>query len=432
MIVSALITGAILAFTYFFTRGFVHSDFIDRLAQQSSLEVLHFATPEVRGVMPAGSFNLVNPSTSIYSSDKKLLHRIGDFEIQDTWINFLISNDLFNAERGAYTTVGRKHMVNGTLYLVFVSDKDLPGEREMNFLAKSIVAGWIVSLILSYLTGLYFSGDALKPVTRVVEEVNTITEDNLNYRLKLKKKSAVDEIDELILTFNALLNRIQRAFVAQKRFVQNASHELKTPLTSIMAEVELALARQRPVEEYQRTLQAVLQETERLAQITQGLLTLARLEEGSQKTEMNNVRIHNLILETMSSFRLHHPERELVLEGIAGETYTYGNEHLLQTALLNMLDNAYKYSSEKITIGLTTTDNIINISIQDYGIGIPAADLKKIRSPLFRASNASTTPGAGLGLSLVDRIVNVHNGVLTIESEEGKGTTCTISLPVIG
>src|SRR5262249_50310771 len=153
--------------------------------------------------------------------------------VPESWITFLKENDVFNAERSPYTTAGRKHMVNGITYLVFVSDKDLPGERELDFLLNGLIAGWIFNLVLSYLTGLYFSGNALQPVTRVVEEVNQITEDNLSYRLKFDKNvAAVDEIDELILTFNALLGRIERAFITQKRFVQNASHELKTPLTA--------------------------------------------------------------------------------------------------------------------------------------------------------------------------------------------------------
>jgi signal transduction histidine kinase len=392
---------------------------------------LHYASPEVKDIMPAGSFNLVNPSTSIYSKDKKLLHKSGEFEIPETWINFLRDNTVFNAERGPYTTVGRQHIVNGKLYLVFVSDKDLPGEREMDFLIKSTVAGWMISLILSYLTGLYFSSDALKPVKRVVEEVNQITEDHLSYRLKLNKdKYPIDEIDELIITFNALLNRIQKAFIAQKRFVQNASHELKTPLTAIMAEVELALARKRPVEEYQRTLEVVLHEAERLTNTTQGLLTLARLEEGSLKSEMNNVRIKTLLEETLAAFRLHHADRMVILDNHLPDIYVAANKLLLQTALLNMLDNAHKYSQKEIHVSVRETEKHVHISVKDYGIGIPANELHRIRSPLFRATNVMSIPGAGLGLSLVDRIATVHEGKLEVISMEGEGTTCIITLPL--
>lgn len=429
--VSALVSGSILLIIYFFTRGFVHADFIDRLTQQSSLEVLHFATPEVKDVMPASTFNLVNPSTHIYSKDKQLLYSSGDYDIPETWVNFIKENEVFNAERGEYTTVARKHFVNEIEYLVFVSDKNLPGERELIFLEKAMIGGWVISLVLSYLTGSYFSSDALKPVTRVVMEVNKITEDNLKYRLKTSSdKEKVDEIDELIITFNALLARIQKAFTNQRRFVQNASHELKTPLTAIMAEVELALARNRAVEEYKRTLQVVLQETERLDRITQGLLTLTRLEEGPLRTEMQSLSFEKVVDSTLAAFRLHHPDREIEVIGKIGDAQGFGNPYLLQTAILNILDNACKYSKDKIVTTLSVEDSNFRIGIRDSGIGIPQSEMPRIKAPLFRATNAATIPGAGLGLSLVDRIVAVHDGKFEIESEEGQGTECVITIPV--
>src|SRR5690606_26802439 len=99
---------------------------------------------------------LVNPQTSIYSDDGKLLHQIGDFSIPDNWIEFLKREDFFNAELGDYTTVGRKHTVENEVYLVFVSDKDLPGQHELDILQKAMVIGWGLSLVLSYVAGLYF------------------------------------------------------------------------------------------------------------------------------------------------------------------------------------------------------------------------------------------------------------------------------------
>jgi signal transduction histidine kinase len=432
MLVNALITGAILVFIYVVTRGFVHTDFVDRLTQQSSLEVLHYASPKVKDVMPAGSFSLVNPSTSIYSKDRKLLYRKGSYEIPNTWINFLVDNTIFNAERNEYTTVGRRHIVDGQLYLVFISDKDLPGERELTFLFRAIIGGWVVSLVLSYLSGLYFANNALRPVTRVVSEVKQITEDNLSYRLHVEKDaSSIDEIDELVLTFNALLSRIEKAFRSQRRFVQNASHELKTPLTAIMAEVELALTRDRNAEEYQRTLTVVMQETERLATITQGLLTLARLEERSPDSEMERVPMIDLAGRTLSAFHLHHPDRAVLQDGEVPNVIVLGSGHLLQIALLNVLDNAFKYSSQPIRVSFNRKGKDVVIGIRDYGIGIPTVDLQRIRSPLFRASNVSRVPGAGLGLALVDRIIGVHKGAMEISSKEGEGTLCLVKLPVV-
>jgi signal transduction histidine kinase len=134
---------------------------------------------------------------------------------------------------------------------------------------------------------------------------------------------------------------------------------------------------------------------------------------------------------TLASFSLHHPEREVVKEGKTSAVYIQGNAQLLQTAFLNILDNAYKYSNDKIKITLTSKPKEIAITIRDFGIGIPSGELNQVRSPLYRGSNASTIPGAGLGLSLVDRIISVNNGQFEIYSEEGKGTACVIKLPVI-
>jgi signal transduction histidine kinase len=429
-IVSALLTGAILVFIFFVTRGFVHADFVERLTQQSRLEALHYATPNVREVLPPGAFLLVNPQTSIFSENGEKIHSQGAYNIPDTWVSLLKENEFFHEEQGEYTSVGRTYNINGKRYLVFVSDKDLPGQHELDILAKAIVAGWCVSLVLSYLAGLYFSGKALQPVKHVVTEVKQITKDNLSYRLKLNKGTKVDEVDELIITFNALLTRIENAFINQRRFVQNASHELKTPLTAIMAEAELALVKNRPLEEYKRTLEVIVHETERLERITHGLLTLSRLEEDTFKPDLYDVNVGALLEETLTTFRLHHPERAVIKQGETTSRVVRGNPQLLQIAILNILDNAVKYSKGSILVALSHSGEGMSLSVTDSGIGIPIGELSRIRSPLFRASNASTIPGAGLGLSLVDRIVKVHGGTLDIKSESGKGTTCTITLPL--
>ncbi len=431
-LVSALLTGAILVLIFFVTRGFVHADFVERLTQQSRLEVIHYATPTVRDVVSSGSLFLVNPSTSIYSKEGELLYKSGDVEISNAWISTVQTTSLLNAERGSYTTVGRRYDIAGKQYLVFISDKDLPGQHELDILVKAMFVGWTLSLLFAYLAGLYFSSKALEPVKHVVTEVNHITHDNLGHRLTMNKPvGAVDEIDELILTFNALLTRIENAFVAQKRFVQNASHELKTPLTAIMAEAELALARDRSKEEYKRTLSVVVSESERLVNITQGLLTLARLEEGSFSSIFDRISVKTLVEGTFAIFKLHHPDKTLSISTSSFNGSLQGNLQLLQNALLNVLDNAAKYSTREIQVTAIEEENNFHFTVRDFGIGIPAAELDRILTPLFRASNVNTISGAGLGLPLVNRILQAHHGRLTVTSEEGVGTCCDIQLPLV-
>jgi signal transduction histidine kinase len=429
-IVSALVTGAILFFIYFVTQGFVHADFAERLNQQSRFEVLHYASPEFKDIIPPGTFRLVNPSIRIYNEKGELLYSQGDYNIQNQWVNFLLKKELFNAERGDYTTVGHRYTVNGKIFLVFVSDKDLPGQHELDLLLKAIVIGWVLSLVFSYFAGLYFSGNALQPVKHVVSEVNRITKDNLSYRLKAAKDPNIDEIDELVITFNALLSRIETAFTTQKRFVQHASHELKTPLTAILAEAELALARERDSEGYKRTLAVIVAESERLVNTTQGLLILARLEEGSFPFQFEVLQLNDWIHQSVDAFKLHHPDRTLKIDGQLPSTILHGNRELLQLALLNVLHNAVKYSSGDIHLSLRQSAEKVYINVSDSGIGIPPEDLERIRSPLFRGSNVGHRPGAGLGLSLVERVMRIHGGELNIQSKEHQGTTCELVLPL--
>ena len=429
-IVSALITGAILIFIYILTRGFVHSDFIERLNQQNSLEILHYATPSAKDVIPPGSFMLVNPESSIYSYDGKLLANKGTVKIPREWLDAVKVNGSMSEERGAYTTVGKRHAIDGKTYLVFVSDKDLPGEHELVILQKAMIEGWILSIVLSFFAGRYFATKAMQSVKQVVNEVKTITKDNLSYRLKANNKEE-DEIDELIVTFNALLQRFEIAFTAQKRFVQHASHELKTPLTAIMGEAELALSKDRQREDYKRTLEVVVSETERLINITQGLLALAHLEEGYVAGEMGPVNITSLTLRCAMGAQERYPARKFVINAHEQRLFIHGNEQLLDVALQNILENAVKYSQREVVIECFRSNKGAVISIQDFGLGIPSADLPKVKLPMFRAANVRDMPGAGLGLSLVERIVKVHNGEFTIISEIGSGTTCTLALPVI-
>lgn len=430
-LVSALLTGAILLFIYTLTRGFVHSDFIERLTRQASLEVLHFATPHVKDVIPPGSFMLVNPQTSIFSLDGKLLHQTGDFEIPENWVQFLREEDFFNAELGDYTTVGRKHTVEGIDYFVFVSDKDLPGQHELDILQKTMVIGWGLSLVLSYIAGLFFASKAMQPVKRVVREVNHITKDNLGHRLGgIRNPGNPDELDELILTFNALLDRIESAFVAQKRFLQHASHELKTPLTAIMGEAELALAKERSAEEYTRTLDVVVSEAERLIRITQGLLTLSRLEEGFFREHTEAIDINQLFASAVQTLRIVYPHREIRIIGNVDPPFVTGNAQLLNIVFNNVLDNALKYSHREVVVTLERVNGEAVVQITDYGIGIPEDELGRVTAAMFRARNASHVSGAGLGLSLVKRVMDAHGGSFNIDSAPDRGTTCTLTFPV--
>ena len=434
-IINGLLTGIILIFVYFVTQGFVHADFIVRLNQQTELETLLY-TKQATGLTldQINTFGLVQPTVIIYRDNDIVLTR-GRMEVPKEWLSTLHRKKVFSIEEGELTTVGMAHIINGKEHFVFVTAQDIYGQRKLDFELEALIGGWFISLLLAYYAGLFFYRKALQPVTHVVNEVNKISGENLSHRVPFTKPGdnieRPDEIDELILTFNDLLKRLEASFLTQKRFVQNASHELKTPLTAIMAEVELALNRARKPEEYQRALSVVMQEAEKLEQTTHGLLVLTRLEESGEKSERGVVEITGLVNEIVAGFRTRFPSRDIVLHPSNQVVTMNGNQLLVTMAIQNILDNALKYSSNKVEVRLTKKDDKAIVQIQDTGIGIPAADMDKIRTPLVRATNVGIISGSGLGLALVDRIVKVHSGSLEISSEEGKGTSCKIIFPLI-
>jgi signal transduction histidine kinase len=170
-------------------------------------------------------------------------------------------------------------------------------------------------------------------------------------------------------------------------------------------------------------------ETERLVNITQGLLTLARFEEGYYSAELENVNLAEVVENAQQAFMLRYPERTLVTVISGGHFFVRGNVQLLQIALYNLVDNAFKYSNEDVKLRISKAQTDLVISISDTGIGIPESDLPKIKSPMFRGTNVKNIPGAGLGLSLVHRIIEFHKGRLDITSKMNQGTECIIYLP---
>jgi len=434
-IISGFLTGVILVFVYFVTQSFIKADFIARLNQQAELETLLF-TRQVSELTldQINTFGLVQPAVVIYRDNEVILSR-GRKEVSKEWLSVLHKKKEFSIDEDEFSTVGMVHFINGKEHFVFVTAQDVYGQRKLSFELEAIVIGWLISLVLAYYAGLFFARKSLQPVTHVVNEVNKISVENLSHRVPFTKPGGAmekpDEIDELILTFNDLLKRLEASFLTQKRFVQNASHELKTPLTAIMAEVELTLTRARTAEEYQRTLYVVMQEAEKLELTTHGLLVLTRLEENSEKSERGVIELPSLIEEIVTSFRARFPLREITLKLSDQVIVINGNLLLITMAIQNILDNALKYSSTKVEVELSKNNIESIIEVNDYGIGIPAMDMDKIKTPLIRATNVGTIAGSGLGLALVDRIVKVHSGFLKIESEEGKGTRCKIIIPLI-
>ena len=237
------------------------------------------------------------------------------------------------------------------------------------------------------------------------------------------------------LTLNELLNRLQESFDMQRRFISNASHELSTPLTAILSQLEVCLQRERSAEEYRHVLKSIYQDVQHLAKLTQTLLEFAKASGNPGGLEIDLVRMDEIILslpgrvsKINSAYNVkmdfsHLPEEEESL-------LVFGNEALLFTAINNIVVNACKYSDDHLAqVSLEVIDNIISIYVTDQGKGIESSELEKIFQPFYRTEEARSEGGFGLGLSLANRIIKIHKGTIEVTSGLGTGTTFQIQLP---
>jgi signal transduction histidine kinase len=268
----------------------------------------------------------------------------------------------------------------------------------------------------------------------VVSQVSTITASNLNQRLNAGNGN--DEISQLATTFNLMLDRLEKAFMIQKSFVSNASHELRTPLAAINSQIEVALMKKREPGEYETVLNSLLDDARGLTSLANNLLEIARSEQDIRSLSIKPVRLDELLLQTQSEFQVLHPEN-LVDTVILDETENedqelslYGNENLLKLIFINLIDNAMKFSSGRpVKVSLIFKSDSVHIMVEDKGIGISPEELQLIREPFYRASNAVHMHGHGIGLSLIAKIVKLHEGIMEINSQLNEGTTVSITLP---
>ncbi|WP_247235097.1 HAMP domain-containing sensor histidine kinase [Telluribacter sp. SYSU D00476] len=296
-----------------------------------------------------------------------------------------------------------------------------------------LAIGWLISLILVSFAGWLFARDVFKPVADITNQVNNISAGNLNKRLTIGPQK--DELSDLAQTFNLMLNRLEQAFTAQKNFVSHASHELRTPLAVIMGEVEVTLLKERSPAAYEESLTRVLNEVRNLNDVVNGLLELARAESGTSGT-FQKVRIDEVLWDSQAQVLHKNPEYkvEIRYEKIPDnveELQLMGDETLLRTAFTNLMDNACKYSgNHRVEVLLEVGADTLSIHFQDQGVGISEEQLPQLFNTFYRGSTAQNTPGYGIGLALVKRIIDIHQGQIHITSQPGTGSTFTVKLPL--
>jgi len=318
-------------------------------------------------------------------------------------------------------------------FVVIASAFDQFGYGKLRNLRLVLIIVFFGSMVITYLSGMFYSRNALKPVSKVIKEVDTISLDNIDKRVDTG--NGHDELAQLAITFNKMLDRLEKSFQMQKNFVSNVSHEMRTPITSLMGQIEVALLKSRTEMEYQNVLNSLLEDSKNLKNLFNSLLDLSRLETSFAVIAKIEFRIDELLLHIVAELSRNHPDNRINFE-VKGlpenekQFEIFGSENLVKTAIVNLIENALKFSERKpVEVSLTPEEEMATIEIKDLGIGIPQDEREKIFEPFHRGKNALGIQGHGLGLSLTKIIVEQHGGNISLQSKPGQGTRIVVKLP---
>ena len=352
----------------------------------------------------------------------------------DTFLDEARNTGKKRTSLGRLDIIGLKYTNRNKTFVVVACAVDTDGISDLYNLRRVLTLVFIFILAVTGLAGWFYSGRALKPISNVINQVDNISAQDLSLRIDEGNKK--DEIARLTITFNSLLHRIEQAFITQKTFVSNASHELRNPLTTITAQLEVTLLNQRTAEEYQNVLASILEDISRLNEMSHRLLTLARIE-NTESLPKKPVRVDDLLWEAKNEF-LNQDKNYAVSLFIHGFPENdripeiEGNAELLKVCFLNLLDNGCKFSADhKVQVNLKMDNTVVHIEFADKGMGIEETEFENIFQPFYRGKNTAGITGYGIGLSMVKKIVTAHQGTINIESLIGSGTTVTLEFPLL-
>jgi len=436
----ALLLVALNLFIYSISKSFSSNDFFNRLrtrtyaAANVYLEEDEVSNKVFQGFQKVFLEKILGETIRIYDSNNKpaFIRDSVPSEFPVSVIEKTRREKIFRSKNSGIYTYGMYYPDNQGDFVILVSAADKTGDAKLTALGNGLLISFFFSIILLFFIGRFFTMKMLKPINEIINQVNIITDSNLNLRLSVG--NGKDELGELAITFNNMLERLENSFELQQNFVASASHELRTPLTSIIGSIEVLLSRHRSLDEYKIVLQTVLEEAERLHKLSDGLLSIAQASSDINNITMEYIRIDELLEESKNAVQnqMSESKMDLYFESMpenSDDLLIKGNKNLLIIAFENLLENANKFSENKfIKINFTNSPETICITINDTGIGIPKKDLKNVFQTFYRAENARSFSGSGVGLSLCQKIFLLHNGNLSIESELGIGTKATVVL----
>lgn len=437
IIILVLFSGAV----YYFSASYRKKDLYDRLKSRAvSVANLLIDIDEVDSVLlrkiekdnplslPAEKIIVYNYTNEIlFSTDNE-----NTFKISPGLLDQIRLEDQIRFLQDKYEMFGILYTSKYDRFVVVAGAIDVYGLKKLTHLRTILLTGFGVCIVIIFVAGSIYSKKALLPISKVIKQVNKINASSMELRVDEGNKK--DEIARLARTFNSMLDRLVYAITVQKSFIANASHELRTPLTSISGQLEVLLMQNRSQEYYKENIISVLDDVKNLNLMANRLLLLMQASAESSEVSFSQVRIDEILWQAKIDSTCNTDQYKVRIafdhELNENNLTVFGSEQLIRSAIINLIDNGCKYSTPHLVkIYLTIQNGRPSIVFSDKGIGIPANDLLSVYEPFFRGQNTTQIIGHGIGLSLVQKIMQLHKGDITIQSEVNKGTIVTISFP---
>jgi two-component system, OmpR family, sensor histidine kinase ArlS len=335
-----------------------------------------------------------------------------------------------------WEVIGILYHFNDNPYILTAAAYDDYGHTKLANLMNILVFSWLAAVVIIFFAGRFFAWRVLEPVSQMVDKAEEISASHIG--LRLNEGNGKDELAELAIAFNRMLDRLEDSFDAQKEFVSNVAHEIRTPLAAVMGEIELALSQKRSKEAYEEALKKVMTDAGRLSRLSTGLLDMTKTTYESGQISMKKVRLDEILMDARNEVIKNNAGYHIHIqfdESNEDENLITlnGNYYLLKVAFVNLMDNACKFSDNKTAnVELKIESSTLIASVEDKGVGISDDDLNNVFTPFYRGKNKIISEGSGIGLPLTQRIVELHNGQINLISKPEKGTRAEVSWLIEG
>ena len=392
---------------------------------------------ELKSAEPIPALRVRNVSLAFFREDQLLA--ISNRDVMDSISSSHVLPSLHAGMQNVFATdeVAKRRLiaipmqVGGVNYTIVALETIQRLRANLRFVRNLILFGIPATVFCAAIGGLLISRKSLEPVVTISRQAERISAYNLSERLAIRNPK--DELGQLAGVFNALLSRLEGSFRIMREFMAEASHELRTPLAIVHGEADVSLSQPRSNIEYRESLEIIRDQSKRMTRIVSDMLALARADAGRQLIHLEELYLNDLVDECCHALKTVATAKTVRIQLDSSPDFPFmGDEELLKRMVINLLDNAIRYTPPGglVTVRLTGDCTGARIAVTDTGVGIPSAHLSRIFERFYRVDTSGhVDQGSGLGLAIVKMAAEAHQGSVEVSSQPGCGSTFTVTLP---